>query len=314
MIESSAMKEEDMIPTKLLNLFIVSLLALLFLPTLHANSSSLVNVNWLKEHADKPNLVIVDLRDSHKFQQGHIKNAVNIPASRLNRTKNNVPNMMVSPKDFQNIVEQAGIKNNHLIVLYGDKSFFYSMRAYWIFNFYGHQNIKVLDGGIQDWVESDFPLSDETTTPNPSKFVIQINPNILATKFSTFMATKSDQIIIIDARSKPHFYGDKSQTNRKGHIPTAINKPWLGFIYEQEKQQHDLINKPTHLINLNSIKEMFADIPKNKDIILYCNGGDEAAVLYFALKEIGRKAAIYDGSWFEWSTDKNMPITTLSPN
>ncbi|MCK4711082.1 MAG: sulfurtransferase, partial [Gammaproteobacteria bacterium] len=184
-----------------------------------------------------------------------------------------------------------------------------SMRSYWIFDFYGHANILVLDGGLAAW-EKRFPgLSMQTKQLASSNYVVGINPDILATKFRTFMALKNPDYVIVDARSEKQYDGVESLTGRKGHIPNAINLPWHELINNRdEADKFKRISKVSTLYNTEKIRHVLDIIPNDKKIILYCNAGQESSVIYFSLKELGVKSAVYDGSWFEWSEDSQMPV------
>jgi thiosulfate/3-mercaptopyruvate sulfurtransferase len=140
---------------------------------------------------------------------------------------------------------------------------------------------------------------------------VQIKPEILSTKFKTFMATKASNQVIVDARELDQYQGKTSLTNRKGHIPEAINLPWFELISGRDaSHQYDHIDSTNTLIDIETLKQKLSVIPADKKVILYCNGGQESSVLYFALKELGRESSVYDGSWFEWSADDNMPISS----
>jgi len=286
-------------------------LALLLSPI--ASASDLVNVDWLKQNRLNDNLVIIDLRSQEIYQMGHLPNAINIPYLTFSRVKNQVDGFIETPVVFKSIMENNGIKNNDTILLYSDWSFLESMRIYWVLDFYGHRNLKVLDGGIQAWEQSNEKLFFDEPVNKKSQYVIEINSDIISTKFRTFMASKNANYVIIDGRDKSQYEGKKSLTPRKGHIPNSINIPWVDLVKNRnESDQYDRLKVPSTLNDIKALKERLSVIPKDKKIILYCNGGQESSVLYFSLKELGIKAAVYDGSWFEWSTDNNMPIAVSS--
>ena len=274
-----------------------------------AQASDLVSVEWLKTHANDPELVVVDLRKTEDYALGHIPNAISLPFSQLTREKNGVKGFVETPKHFKKVIDAKGIKNQHTVVLYGDWSFLQSMRTYWVFDFYGHANILVLDGGLPAW-EKQFPgLSRQAKQLKSSNYVMGINPDILTSKFRTYMASKNPDYVIIDARSEKQFDGVESLTARKGHIPNAINLPWHELIDNRnEADELKVINKTSTLNVIDKLQAKLDIIPSDKKIILYCNAGQEASVIYFSLKELGIKSAVYDGSWFEWSEDGQMPV------
>lgn len=274
-----------------------------------ASQSDLVDVLWLKQNLKLPGVVVVDLRSKEDYELGHIPNAINLPYSQLTRNKGDVAGFIETPKQFKKVMEATGIKNSDLLVLYSNWSFLEAMRAYWAFDFYGHQTKKVLNGGIQAWTKMQLPLKQDMRSLPPSQFVVEINPNIMSTKFKTFMATKSNNYVIIDARAKRQYEGKESLTDRKGHIPKAKNLPWYSLIEgRSEEDGFKHLKSQNDLLDIQSLQNRLSSIDQNKKVILYCNGGQESSVLYFALKELGREAAIYDGSWYEWSADEKMPV------
>ncbi len=275
-----------------------------------ALASDLVDPKWLYDNSQQ--VKIIDLRHSSDYLLGHIPNAINIPLQRFTRVKNNVKGFVETPAAFKALMEEHGINNDDTLVLYSDWSFLGSMRVYWVMDFYGHNNVKVLNGGIQAWVNSGANLSTDAPPRTSSSYVIEINTDVITTKFQTFMASKNPDYVLVDARDNTQYRGEKSLTPRKGHIPGAINIPWVNLVKNRnESDNYSHSASSSTLEDIQILKEKLALIPKDKKIILYCNGGQESSVLYFALKELGVSASVYDGSWFEWSSDAQMPVVTL---
>lgn len=280
---------------------------LVCLPFHSVFASDLVDVEWLKKNTDK--VKIIDVREQEKFDKGHIPQAINIPLKRFMRQKGDVHGFVIAPTLFKELMQQSGVSNDDVVVLYSDWSFLSSMRVYWIFDFYGHTTKKVLDGGFWSWIEAGFDTSLEPPVYQPSNFVVEINPEIITTKFRAFMASQSDRYVIVDGRNKKDYDGLTSLTSRRGHIPNAINLPWVDLVKNRDEEDgYEVLEVATTLEDLSVLKEKLALIPRDKKIILYCNGGLESSVLYFALKEIGVSSSLYDGSWYEWSSDQKMPI------
>ncbi len=272
-------------------------------------ASDLVSAEWLGQHINDPDLVIVDLRNTEDYDSGHIPGAINLPFERLTREKDGISGYIETPNNFKNVMESSGIKNIHKVVLYSDWSFLESMRSYWVFDYYGHTDKRVLNGGIQAWQKLFPDLSRTSKKLKSSKYLIEIHPEILSTKFKTFMASKSKDFYIVDARDENQYNGETSLSNRKGHIPNAKNLPWYELVNNRDNaDQYDRINRVSRMSDIKTIKDKLSVIPKDKNIILYCNAGQEAAVIYFSLKELGIESSIYDGSWFEWSSDIKMPV------
>ncbi|MEA3404144.1 MAG: rhodanese-like domain-containing protein, partial [Pseudomonadota bacterium] len=168
--------------------------------------------------------------------------------------------------------------------------------------------LSVLDGGLKAWQKVGGKIEIQPNTLEPSTYQVSIQPKKFASKFKTLMATKQENTLIVDARPEQEYQGLESRTDQFGHIPTAINLPWKQLVEPSDKPPTE--ESYFRYKTLNKLQEQFEIIPENKKIILYCNGGRESSVLYFGLKLLGREAALYDGSWFEWSSDKSLPKTS----
>jgi thiosulfate/3-mercaptopyruvate sulfurtransferase len=301
----------------ILNLFSPAVFSPLFFPFLFslwlitgcAHANDLVSVDWLAEHASDPELVIVDLRKHEDYLKGHIPGAINLPFSKLTKEKGGVAGYVESPGNVQQLLSQIGINNSHTLVLYSDFSFLESMRSYWVMDFFGHEKTLILDGGLQAWSERFPDLSLIPVQLEPSQYVVRIHSDVITSKIRILAAIHSQDYVIVDARDTQQYAGIKSLTNRKGHIPGAMNFPWFQLVDNRdEKDFFDRLKTPTKLVGMAELKQKISVIPEDKHILLYCNGGQEASVLYFALKSLGIDSAVYDGSWFEWGADPKLPI------
>ena len=294
---------------------ILCLFTLLFTSTAWSEQSLLISPPQLE--AQLNTLRIIDLRAPNKYQAGHIPHAINIPFAKFNRTKNGVEGFVISPQQFQTLMEQHGIKNSDAVALYSDWAYLEAARIYWVFDLYGHHKIQVLNGGIQAWKKQKRPLETATNTLPPSHYLVEIHPQKLATKLQTLIAAKaSPNFVLVDARPVDQYEGKTSLTDRKGHIPNAINLPWYDLVQNRDAQDgYDHEDKPTKMVDWQQLQQklnQLTQLPKDKKIIVYCNGGMESSILYMALKQLNRDASLYDGSWFEWSKDLSLPVKNPS--
>jgi len=281
------------------------LLLLIIITNLYSNSStrkdmpSLVEDKWLLNNLTHKNIVIVDLRTHNKFIKGHIKGAVNIPG-----LKNLFDEKFFMPKlDFlQKILSNAGISKDSLVVAYDNGEFFWAARFYWILEILGHNNVGLLKVSYPYWKNANFPISSKITIPKKSNFIPRVDSTKIETKLSTLMAIGKKTII--DGRKESHYQGKESLATRYGHIPTAKNYACT--------QNYQVSSNGNKIKNLTVLAKVYKNLPKNKPIILYCDGGAEAALNYIVLKELGYKASVYDGSWLEWGNDKNVPVINPS--
>jgi len=246
---------------------------------------------------------IIDTRDKSLYDKGHIKNALNFPiALTYEHIKNN--GKLTNPIKMQSILRKLGLTLNSKIAVYDDGTFFDATRLFWALEVYGFSNVKLLNTGYKNWKSLSYPTSTITPSVKPSNYIAQINNKRLATKFTTQIATKNPNHIIIDARGEKAYNGTISSAKRFGHIPEARNFPASHNInYNDETQKFQTISK---------LKEIYKDVDKSKKIVLYCAIGRIASTNYFALRELDYNVANYDASWKEWGNDSALPIINPS--
>lgn len=260
---------------------------------------AIVPVDWLKSNQNNPRIVIVDLRAKEEYIKGHLQQAVNIPGLKsLFDEKFFMPKLEFLKELFSN----AGIDSNSLVVAYDNGDFIWAARFYWILETLGHENVGILKVGYGDWLAQQLPTSTNTYTSEKKEFIPRIDNEKVQTKLSTLLAIGNKTII--DGRKQSHYEGKESLAKRFGHIPTAQNYACT--------QNYQVTTKGNEMKNLEELKEVYKNIPKDKEIILYCDGGAEAALNYIVLKELGYKASVYDGSWLEWGNDSEVPVDNPS--
>jgi len=256
------------------------------------------------------NLLLVDMRTPEAYQKGHIPSAINLPMMQLHRSINEIDGFILSPLSFQSLVESLGIKKTDHLVFYSGAEPFDSARAFWAFEFYGHASSSVLDGGYPAWQSQGFTHEIQKVTRPNSNYPIELKPDRFSSKFNTLLATKTDSTLIIDARSKEEYLGEKSRGERFGHIPNAHNLEWEKLLKPNNDENNNL--SFSNFIQPEEIKELLKQLPEKESTILYCNGGREAAIVYFAFRLIDKSVSVYDGSWNEWSADKMLEIENKS--
>ena len=261
---------------------------------------NIVEVNWVKNNINNKRLVIVDVRNYKEYKKGHVKGAVNIP-SLQNLFDSNTWKM---PKlDFlKELFSKAGIDNKSLVVIYDNGEFLWAARLYWVLDVLGHKNVALLRYAYGKYLKEHLPISTKDTKQKRKNFVTRINNEQIETKLSVLLSIGKKTII--DGRKKDNYLGKKSIAKRYGHIPTALNYACTN--------NYQVTNDGNKMKDLSLLKKVYKDIPKDKPIILYCQGGAEAALNYIVLTQLGYKAAVYDGSWKEWGNDKVVPVENPS--
>jgi len=242
---------------------------------------------------------IIDVRDKDLYELSHLPNALNLPAT---ATYNNsqIDGKITQPMKMQSILQNLGFN----IKVYDNGTIFDASRVFWTLEVYGFENVKLLNGGFAQWDGLNLPLTSTIPTVKKSDYIATINNKRLATKFTTQIATRNPNQVIVDARRYNSYIGKESLANRFGHIPKAIHIPAIHNL--NDKDASTVLKSPKEL------KKLYEGIDKTKKVVIYCTAGKVASTNYFALRELGYNVANYDASWKEWGNDFNLPIVNKS--
>jgi thiosulfate/3-mercaptopyruvate sulfurtransferase len=273
-----------------------------------SRSEALVDAEWVEAHAGDPGVVLVEVdEDTSAYDKGHIRNAIKIDWKK--DLQDPVRRDFVDRVGFEKLLSERGIANDDLVVLYGGNNNWFASYAYWYFKLYGHQNVKLLDGGRKKW-ELD---SRELTTDVPQRPATDYK----ASEQDATLRAKRDEVVdaigkrnLVDVRSPDEFAGrllapahlPQEQAQRGGHIPTAKNVPWSKAANEDGTFKSDA--------DLTELYKDEAGLDFSKDTIAYCRIGERSAHTWFVLHEILEQPNVknYDGSWTEYGSLVGVPI------
>lgn len=277
--------------------------------------SNLIQAEELHKRLEDETLVIIDTRFDLKdteagrraYEAGHIPGAIYFDLDEdLSGAKGEHGGRHPLPngKGFVGKVWGAGISSNSLVVTYDDSANMYAGRFWWLLrHFTGHQNVKVLDGGYSAWLEAGYPVSIESfekpRTPGKALTLLSASHDLVDADYVR-KNLDNPNVVLIDARARDRFRGENETLDPKaGHIPGAVNKPFA------ENLDGKKFKSPKELL------KQFADVPKDKEIIVYCGSGVSANHNLIALEEAGIKGAkLYAGSWSDWVSYEENPIET----
>lgn len=208
------------------------------------NSSFLVTPQWLAEHIDDTNIVILDARMSPpglipkrniqaEFEQGHIPGAVYFDIDAIADSSTDLPHMLPSPQVFSEMVGQLGVSDQHTLVIYDDGNLFSAPRVWWTFRIFGAQKVYILAGGFSGWQQAGFALESGPTFPTPQTFNATFNDAAVKNVHEVLAALGNNEIQILDARPAGRFKALEPEPRpglRLGRIPGSINVPWGSMV------------------------------------------------------------------------------------
>ncbi|MBW1293964.1 sulfurtransferase [Aquimarina litoralis] len=271
----------------------------------------LVSVEWLHQHLDHPELIILDASIKKVTSaQASLDNDVQIPGTRFFDIKKSfsdqnsyLPNMLPSAEDFEKNCKELGINANSKIVVYDTIGMYSSPRAWWMFSRMGHTNVAVLDGGFLEWNKKQLPTEIKGLTAifDTGNFQINDRSKCTVTAKEILFEMNDPNTLILDARSSGRYKGIEPEPRsdlKGGHIPHSINLPYATVLEEGK------------MLPKEKLQNIFDDLDiANKKLIFSCGSGITACIILLAAQLAGyTNLWIYDGSWTEWGQLTDVPI------
>ena len=270
-------------------------------------SDVLVSTDWAERNLDTDHVIFVEVdEDTGTYDTGHIPGAVKLDWKI--DLQDPVKRDFVDTQQFSKLLSARGISRDDTVVLYGGNNNWFAAYAYWYFKLYGHDKIKLLDGGRKKWELDGRPLSDAPVSRNATKYVATApDHGIRAFRDEVLAAIGTKNLV--DVRSPDEFSGKilapahlpQEQSQRPGHIPGAINVPWSRTANEDGTFKSD-----------QELAQIYATAGLNTDLetIAYCRIGERSSHTWFVLQELlGHKnVKNYDGSWTEYGSLVGAPI------
>ena len=274
----------------------------------------LVSADWVEDHleefeSDNPDyrLIEVDV-DTEAYEEAHAPGAIglNWETQLQDQTRRDI----LSKEDFADVMGEHGLTEDSTVVLYGDNSNWFAAYTYWQFKYYGHEDVKLMNGGRDYWLANDYPTTTEV--PDfPSQEYTARGPyeGIRAYRADVENAMERG-VPLVDVRSPEEFRGEilappglQETAQRGGHIPGASNISWAATV-----------NDDGTFKSADELRDLYEPegVTDDQEVVAYCRIGERSSIAWFALHELlGYENVVnYDGSWTEWGNLVNAPVET----
>jgi thiosulfate/3-mercaptopyruvate sulfurtransferase len=269
----------------------------------------LVDAEWVEDHIHDPlvRLIEVDV-DTAAYDQGHIPGAVGF--NWLKELQDQVVRAPIGRTQLEELLSRAGVSNDTTIVLYGDNNNWFAAWALWILKYYGHQDVRLLDGGRVKWLADKRSITTEIPSYSRTVYLAQPpNAEIRALRDQILSELGHKDVALVDVRSPGEYSGEllapehlpQEGAQRGGHIPGAANIPWSLAV-----RNDGTFKSAKELRSLYESK----GVTKDKEVVAYCRIGERSSHTWYVLHYLlgYPKVRNYDGSWTEWGSLIEAPI------
>jgi thiosulfate/3-mercaptopyruvate sulfurtransferase len=269
----------------------------------------LVTTDWVAEHSSDDGVVVCEVdEDPNLYGDGHVPGAVALHWK--DEMQDQVKRDVIGREEFERLMAAKGISNSTRVVLYGDKNNWFAAYAYWYMKLYGHEDVRIMDGGRQKWLDDERPLSTETPQVTPGSYSArELDRSLRAFRADVAEILQTGSDAMVDVRSPQEYSGEliampgyqQEGAQRGGHIPGAASIPWAQAVRD------DGTFKPA-----DELRSLYGGkgIDGTRRITAYCRIGERSSHTWFVLRELLGHGDVrnYDGSWTEWGNLVDVPI------
>jgi len=268
----------------------------------------LVETDWVAEHLTDDDVRIVEVDENPAlYAEAHIPGAIGFDWK--NDLQDRVKREFLSAEKFGELMGSRGISNDHTIVLYGDRNNWFAAYTYWYFKYYGHDDVKLMNGPREKWISEGRETTSEVPSYEPTEFEADDPDEDIRARRDEVLDALDEDTRLVDVRSPQEYSGEliamagyeQEGAQRSGHIPGAVSIPWAQAVNE------DGTFKPA-----DELHSLYTEkgVLNGNDIIAYCRIGERSAHTWFVLHELLGHDDVknYDGSWTEWGNLVNVPI------
>ena len=275
----------------------------------YAHPESLVTTDWVAEHGGDANVRLVEVDvDTSAYEQGHIAGAVTW--NWQSQLQQNVARDIVSRGEMESLLSGSGIGPDTTIILYGDNNNWFAAWAFWQLRYYGHQDVRLMNGGRALWLTENRPTTTDVPSYAATGYSISTeNTDLRALRDYVLQAVNAGSHALVDVRSPDEFSGalnappnlPQEGSQRNGHIPGAANVPW-----------GQAVNEDGTFKSADELSELYGGrgVDGSRETIAYCRIGERSSHTWFVLSQLLGYDNVrnYDGSWTEWGSIVGAPI------
>jgi thiosulfate/3-mercaptopyruvate sulfurtransferase len=272
-----------------------------------SRENTLVTAQWVEDNLDTDGIVLIEVdEDTSAYDKGHITGAIKLDWT--TDLQDQVRRDFVSKAQFEALLSEKGVANDDTVVLYGGNNNWFASYAYWYFKLYGHQDVKLLDGGRKKWELESRELVTEVAQRGLTSYSAKEKDTSIRA-FRDDVTGSIGSLNIVDVRSPDEYAGrllapahlPQEQSQRAGHIPTAVSVPWSKAANDDGTFKSD-----------DELTALYAGagLDLSKDTIAYCRIGERSAHTWFVLHELRGQSSVrnYDGSWTEYGSLVGVPV------
>jgi len=272
-------------------------------------TNALVSTQWVADNLSSPRVRIAEVSvETSLYATEHLPGAVNF--NWTTQLQDQVRRDIISKEDFEVLLGHAGIVADTHVILYGDNNNWFAAYAFWIFKYYGHENVSLMDGGLKKWKLENRPMNSAAPAYPPTSYkVSKINAEYRADREHIKTRLGKKDLTLVDVRSAAEYSGEiiappgmTETAQRPGHIPSAVNIPWGQAVAEDGSYKAR-----------DELAKLYGDkgVVGHGEIVTYCRIGERSSHTWVVLKYILGYDNVrnYDGSWTEWGNLIGNPIT-----
>jgi len=275
----------------------------------YAHPEYLVETDWVAAHSNDPKVRIIESdEDALLYATGHVPGAVQVDW--FSTLQHPLRRDFLTKEKFEEVNSNLGISNDTTVVFYGDKSNWFACYALWLFQYYGHKNVRIMNGGRAKWEKENRPLTKDVPSFAHTSYKAKEADSSIRAFRDEVLKQSSSKKPLVDVRSPKEYSGElismpnypQEGASRGGHIPGAVSIPWAQAVNEADST----FKSDEQLRTLYEGK----GIKPDGEVIAYCRIGERSSLTWFVLKYLlgYPKVKNYDGSWTEWGNLVNAPI------